>query len=123
MEGGDLVEEVKELKKVMVELVLVLRRLVRRIEKRGEVDRESEGAEVRMKREGAGEEGKEEDERREKEDGGGREEGRKVEESKLRKGKAIVGRKEMRERKADGKRAEGGERKSKWNKGGKAEEE
>jgi len=113
MEGGDLMEEVRELKKVMVELVLVLRRLVRGIEKRGEVDRESEGAEVRTERESAGEESKEEDERREKEDGGGREEGWKVEELKLRKGNAIVGRKETREKKAEGERAEGGERKSK----------
>jgi len=121
MEGGDLVEEVKKLKKVMVELVLVLRRLVRGIEKRGEVDRESEGAEVRTKKEGAGEEGKEEDERREKEDGGGREEGGKMEESKLRKGKTIVGRKETRERKAEGERAERG--RASGIRGRKAEEE
>jgi len=51
MEGGELVEEVRELRKVMV---LVMRRLVRGMEKRGEVDRESEGAEVRTEKEGAG---------------------------------------------------------------------
>jgi len=118
MEGGELVVEVRELRKVMVEMILVLRRLVRGMEKRGEVDRESEGAEVKMEREGAGEEGKEEDERREKEDGGGREEGRKVvEELKLGKGNTIAGRKETREKKAEGKRAKDGERKSKWSEG------
>jgi len=58
MEGGAIVEEIRELRKVMVEMVLVLRRLVRGIERREEIGRESMGVEVRTEREGAREESK-----------------------------------------------------------------
>jgi len=69
MESGGTVEEIRELRKVMVELVLVLRRLTRGMERREEVGQESVGVEVRTEREGAEEESRVEGERREKEEG------------------------------------------------------
>jgi len=71
------------------------------------------GAEVRTERKSAGEESRVEGERREKKEGGGREVGRKVEELRIGNGKTTEGRKETREKKAEGKRAEDGERRNK----------
>jgi len=63
-EGGELVEEVRELRKVLVEMVLVLRRLVRGMERREEAGREHVGEEARSaEREGVGEERVEEERR------------------------------------------------------------
>jgi len=105
-EGGELVEEVRELRKVMVEMVLVLRRTVRGMERREEADREHVGEEVRnAEREGVREERGEEGERREKEERRGREEVRKAEESRG-EGKGRRQRGEGRQERGEGKEAE-----------------
>jgi len=106
-EGGELVEEVRELRKMMIELVLVLKRMVRGMETRWEAGREHVGEEVRTEREGAGKESGEEGERREKEERKGREEGRKAEESRIGKGKTTEGRKESREKRGEESGVEG----------------
>jgi len=117
MESGGIVEEIRELRKVMEEMVMVLRKLAREMKRREEVGQESAGVEVRTEREGVEEESRVEGKRREKEERRGGKEGRKVEESTTGKWKAAEVRKEVRERTVEGRRTGDGERRGMWSEG------
>jgi len=95
MESGGIVEEIRELRQVMEEMVVVLRKMAREMERREEVGQESAGVAVRTEKEGVEEESRVEGERREKEERRGEKEGRKVEESTTGKWKAAEVRKEL----------------------------
>lgn len=78
IENGGIVEELKELRKVIEEMVSVLRKVASRLERREDVEQVSERSEVRREREGAGiEESWVEGERSVKEERREQEEGRK----------------------------------------------
>lgn len=53
IESGEIVEELKELRKVMEEMVSVLRKVASELERREDVEQVSERSEVRREREGA----------------------------------------------------------------------
>lgn len=75
---GGIVEELKELRKVIEEMVSVLRKVASELERREDVEQVSERSEVRRQREGAGiEESWVEGERSVKEERREQEEGRK----------------------------------------------
>lgn len=93
IESGEIVEELKELRKVMEEMVSVLRKVASGLERREDVEQVSERNEIRGEREGARIEESWEREKSVKEERREQEESRKMEESTLREWKVIERRK------------------------------
>lgn len=101
IESEGIAEELKELRKVMEEMVVVLKKLAG-MERREGVGQKSAGVEVRTERKGGEEESRVEGERRIKEERSERIEGRKVEESTIGKWKEAEIKKEEREETEEG---------------------
>lgn len=101
IESEGIAEELKELRKVMEEMVVVLKKLAG-MERREGVGQKNAGVEVRTERKGGEEESRVEGERRIKEERSEWIEGRKVEESTIGKWKEAEIKKEEREETEEG---------------------
>lgn len=111
IESEGIAEELRELRKVMEEMVVVLKKLAG-MERREGVGQKSAGVKVRTERKGGEEESRVEGERRIKEERSERKEGRKVEESTIGKWKEAEI-KEEREETEEGRRTRYEERRDK----------